>query len=41
MKQNEIINGIKVINTLNSDLSRKIDSEQAPIQNNFSLNLKY
>ena len=35
MKQNEIINGIKVINTLNSDLSRKIDSEQAPIQNIF------
>ena len=35
MKQNEIINGIKVINTLNSDVNRKTDSEQIPIQNIF------
>ena len=35
MKQNEIINGIKVINTLNSDVSRKVDSEQVPILNIF------
>ena len=33
MKQNEIINGIKVINTLNSDVNRKTDLEQIPIQN--------
>ena len=35
MKQNEIINGIKVINTLNSDVNRKTDLEQIPIQNIF------
>ena len=35
MKQNEIINGIKVINTLNSDVSRKVDSEQVPTLNIF------
>ena len=35
MKQNEIIKGIKVINTLNSDVNRKTDSEQIPIQNIF------
>ena len=34
-KQKETINGIPIINTLNSDVSRKINSEQVPIQNIF------
>ena len=35
MKHDETINGIKVINTLNSDVSRKVDSEQEPVQSIF------
>ena len=35
MKQNEIINGIKVINTLNSDVNRKVDSKQLSVHNIF------
>ena len=35
MKQNEIINGIKVINTLNSDVNRKADSKQLSVYNIF------
>ena len=35
MKQNEIINGIKVINTLNSDVNRKADSKQLSVHNIF------
>ena len=34
-KQKETINGIPIINTLNSDINRKINSEQVPIQNLF------
>ena len=34
-KQKETINGIPIINTLNSDINRKINSEQIPIQNLF------
>ena len=35
MKQNETINGIKVINTLNSDINRKSDSPEIKTQNIF------
>ena len=34
-KQKETINGIPIINTLNSDINRKINSEQVPNQNLF------
>ena len=34
-KEKETINGIKIINTLNSDINRKTTSEQVPIQNIF------
>ena len=35
MKQNETINGIEVVNTLNSDIIRKENINQVPIQNIF------
>ena len=35
MKQNEKINGIEVVNTLNSDIIRKENINQVPIQNIF------
>ena len=35
MKHDETINGIKVINTLNSDANIKVDSEQEPVQSIF------
>ena len=35
MKQNETINGIKVINTLNSDINRRSDSPEIKTQNIF------